>query len=305
MHPSPDRSLLHLGNLPSARIRDLVAQSSALRFGAAPELRVRGTVALLCGDALPYARAVVEGGAALLGLRVAVYGPAEVEALGEGGLAGARLSQVHPLVIGVGLKPGLLAEIAAGSRVPVVNGGDAEADPVGAIADLALFERRFGGLAGRRLTWVGDANGLLYDLLVGGCAVGLHVAVAHPVGFAPDVERLTWARERAAETGSSVLVTTELAEAVVDSSVVYVDVWPPDHADRFRAFAVQRHTLRDARAGVLVAHRRPELRGAELSASFAEDVGALAIEQVRARAEACAAVLSATLRPDPLCSVLG
>jgi ornithine carbamoyltransferase len=197
----------------------------------------------------------------------------------------------------------MLQELACGP-VPVINGGDADADPVGALADLCLFEQWFGALAGRRLTWVGDASGLLYDLLSGG-GLGLSTAIAHPMGFAPDPERLTVAREHAAETGAAVLVTSDIGEATADASVVYVDVWPTDHADRFRPFAIQRHSLRDARAGVMVLHRRPEHRGPELSASFAEDVAAAASLQHRARVEACAAVLAACLRPDPLISVVG
>lgn len=300
--PHP-RSLLHLPALASPAIRQLVARTAA--GGAPPPLSTRGTIALLCARPAPLARSAIEAGAALLGLRVSVYGPAEVAALGDAALAGARLSQAHPALVGAGFGPGVLAELAGASTVPVVNAGDGEGDPVGALADLALFGRWLGSPAGRRLTWVGDAGGLLNDLLVGGPAVGMSVAVAHPMGFAPDAEHLTWARERAAEAGAAVLVTTDLVEALDGASVVYVDEWPAEHAERFRPYAVQRHSLRDTRPNAVVLHRAPERRGAELSASFAEDLARLAVEQHRARIDAAAVILDAALRPDPLISVVG
>lgn len=299
-----DRSLLHLQALPSVGIQRLLARTRAVSAGDLPRLSARAPIALLCGRPSPYVRAMVEGGAALLGLRVTTYGPAEVSTLGDATLAGARLSQVHPAILGVGLPSGTLAALAGGATVPVINAGDDTGDPIGALADLHLLGEWFGSLAGRRLTWVGDASGLLYDLL-GGCGLGLSVAVAHPVGFAPDPERVTWARERAAEAGALVLVTNEMVEAMADASVVYVETWPADHVDRFRSYAVQRHTLRDARGGAVVLHRRPEHRGAELSASFAEEIAAHAVRQQRARVDACAAVLASALRADPLVSVVG
>lgn len=260
---------------------------------------------MLCGRAEPYTRAAVEAGASLIGLRVTTYDPAEVVALGELAQAGERLSTLHFGLVAVGLAEGETARLASRARVPVLNGGDPDGDPIAAVADLQVLQSRLGALQGRRLTWVGDAGGLLYDLLCAGAAHGLSVSVAHPVGFAPDAERVTWARDYAAETGAAIHVTHELGEAITDASVVYVDRWPEEHAERFRPYAVQRHTLRDARVGALVLHRSPERIGPELSASYAEEVAAVAVEQARARADAAAALLLAMLRPDPLCSVRG
>lgn len=297
------RSLLHLNALATPELRALVSAVASQQ--APPALRSRGAIAVWCARPAPFVRAALRGGAALLGLDIALYTPDEVAVSGDARLAGARLSNVHPAIVGVGLPAGTLAQLAQGATVPVVNGGDPDGDPIGALADLAFYQRALGGLEGRRLTWVGDSSGLLYDLLVGGGALGLSVAVAHPVGFAPVVERLTLARERAAESGAAVLVTTELAEAMVDASVVVVEPWPEEHVERFRPFLIQRHTLREAHPGALVVHRRPESRGPELSASFDEEVAAHAVAQHRARVYAAAVVLGWALRPDPLVSVVG
>ena len=213
-------------------------------------------------------------------------------------------SDLHPAIVGAGLPAAFLAGLAERSAAVVVEAGGPGGDPVGAVADLVVLERALGGLEGRKLAWVGDSCGLLHDLMIGGATRGLSVAVAHPVGFAPDVERVTWARERAGLTRAAIHVGSELAEALQDADAIYVEPWPDGQADRFRPFAVQRHAVRAARGGCVFLHRAPERRGQELSASLVEEPGWLAIEQSRARADAWGAWLGRLLQPDPLRSVL-
>ncbi len=246
----------------------------------------------------------MEAGASLLGLRVTTYTPDEVARLGEPGAAGERLGALHAAILGARLPAATMAALAERSGAPVIEAGGPGGDPAGALADLLVVERALGALDGRKLAWIGDATGLFHDVLVGGASLGLSVAIAHPVGFAPDMERVTWARERAALSRAAVLVTTELAEALHDASAVYVEPWPAGAEDRFRSYALQRHTLRPTRGGCVFLHSAPERRGGECSPSLLDDPGWLAMEQSRARADAWAAVLGWCLQPDPIRSVL-
>ncbi|MFZ5476086.1 MAG: hypothetical protein ACOZNI_04870 [Myxococcota bacterium] len=297
-------ALLHLGHVAPPALAELLARADAARRGAAPRLATASPVALVCAEPAPYLRAEVEAGAALLGLRVIVYGPAEARALGDAGVAGRRFGALHAAVLASGMPAAAMEQLAGGAACPVVEAGGAGGDPAGAIADLRVLTQALGGLASRKLAWVGDACGLLHDLMVAGAGQGLSVAVAHPIGYAPDAERVTWARERAAVTGASVHVGTELAEALADANAVYAEPWPDGAADRFRPYAVQRHALRGTRTGPVILHRAPERRGAELSPAIVEDLGWLAAEQSRARADAWAAILGWLLDPDPLRSVV-
>lgn len=298
-------SLLHLGNLGVATLRELRARALDVRRGDPPLVRSVAPVGLLCAEPAPYVRAAVEAGAAMVGLRVAIYGPDEVARLGDPAVAGARLGAMHAALLGTGFPAQTLAAMAETSPCPVVEAGGPGGDPAGALADLWVMEEALGGLDGRKLCWVGDATGLLHDLMVAGCAEGMSVAVAHPVGFAPDLERVIWARERAATHGAAVTVTTELAEAVADAHAVYAEPWPEGAADRFRGYSVQRHALRGLRGGAVFLHRAPERRGPEMSAAIVDDPGWLAPRQGRARADAWAALLAWLLLPDPLRSVSG
>ncbi|MDP2304816.1 MAG: hypothetical protein Q8P18_02155 [Pseudomonadota bacterium] len=301
---APIASLLNLGTMSAATLRELQGRAGALRRGEQHRLRTVAPLALLLGEPAPYVRAAVEAGAALIGLRVVTYGAEEVARLGDPLVAGERLGALHPAILGASLPAAVLADIAERAGVPVIEAGGPGGDPAGALADLLVLERALGGLEGRKLAWVGDASGLLHDLLVAGCTLGLSVSVAHPVGYAPDLERVTWARERAGLTRAAVHVTTELAEALQDAHAIYAEPWPESATERFRGYSIQRHAVRGARGGCVFLHRAPERRGPELSASFTEDVGWLALEQARTRAYSWAAVLGFLLQPDPLRAVL-
>lgn len=297
-------TLLNLGNTSAGTLRELFGRAYALRRGEQHGIRTVAPLALLLGEPVPYVRAAIEAGAALLGLRVVTYGPEDVARLGDPLVAGERLGSLHPAILGAALPAAVLAAIAERSGSPVVEAGGPGGDPAGALADLLVLERALGGLEGKKLAWVGDASGLLHDLLVAGCTLGLSVSVAHPVGYAPDLERVTWARERAGLTRAAVHVTTELGDALQDAHAIYADPWPEGAAERFRGYSVQRHAVRGARGGCVFLHRAPERRGTELSASFTEDAGWLALEQARTRAYSWAAVLGFLLQPDLLRSVL-
>jgi ornithine carbamoyltransferase len=288
-----------LSRIQAADLRGLRARCRAVRRGEVRPLDLTAPIALLCASPTPYVRAAVEAGAALVGLRVATYGPEDVAALGDLGVAGQLLGATASAIVTVGLG-GRTAALAERAPCPVINAGDSDGDAVGALADLVVIEQGLGSLEGRRLAWVGDSCGLTYDLLLAACTAGMSVAVAHPTGYAPDADRLTAARERAAMSGAAVMVTTDLAEALLDSDAVYVEPWPEGAGDRFRAYTVHRHTLRHARAGALLLHRAPERRGPELATSLVEDGAWMAATQARARADAVAALLTQALRPDPL-----
>lgn len=288
---------LDLARSPAAELRELGDRARALRRGLVSPPRVVAPVGLVCARPAPYVQASVGAAAALLGLRLQHFGPAEVEALGDRAVAGAILGGLHAALVTVGLDGDAFADA---SPAPIINAGDRGGDVVGALADLVVMEAGLGRLEGRKLAWVGDASGLLYDLLVAACTLGMNVAVAHPVGFAPDAERLTVARERAALSGAAVMVTTDLAEALQDAHAVYVEPWPEGAADRFRPYTVHRHALRHSHTGALLLHRAPERRGPEIATSLVEDGAWQALAQARARVDAAAALLLGALRPDPL-----
>ena len=105
-----------------------------------------------------------------------------------------------------------LERMAACSRVPVVNALTDTFHPCQVLADLQTLRERRGTLTGATLCYLGDAaNNMAHSYLLGGAAAGLHVRVAGPASHHPDPAVVADARRIAADTGGSVVVTTDPA----------------------------------------------------------------------------------------------
>ena len=78
-------------------------------------------------------------------------------------------------------------ELADAASVPVINGLTDEHHPCQALADLQVMRERLGGLAGRRLAWVGDGrSNVCHSLATAAVMTGMQVVVAAPEGYEPD-----------------------------------------------------------------------------------------------------------------------
>jgi ornithine carbamoyltransferase len=76
------------------------------------------------------------------------------------------------------------------------------------------------------MAYLGDAaNNMANSYLLAGVTAGMHVRIAGPEGYLPAAGIVAAAQERAAETGGSVLITTDAAEALKGADVVATDTW--------------------------------------------------------------------------------
>ena len=109
-----------------------------------------------------------------------------------------------------------LERLARGGTVPVVNALSDYSHPCQALADLQTIRERKGRLAGIRLAYLGDGNNVAHSLLFAGAKMGMHVAVATPVGYEPIPQVVRRASEIAAGTGGGVELTHDPATASGD-----------------------------------------------------------------------------------------
>lgn len=191
-----------------------------------------------------------------------------------------------------------LVALAADADVPVINALSAWEHPCQALADLVTLKEHLGGLAGKRLAYVGDGNNVCHSLLLGGAAVGLHVSVATPIGYGPDPSVVAEARLLAREHGSSVVVGTDPVAAVHGADAVYTDVWASmgfeaEAAARERAFAPFRVTsaLLAGAPEAIVMHCLPAHRGHEIDADVIDGPASVAFDQAENRLYAQQAVI--------------
>ncbi|WP_146363198.1 ornithine carbamoyltransferase [Arthrobacter yangruifuii] len=168
-----------------------------------------------------------------------------------------------------------LEEMAANSSVPVINALSDDYHPCQLLADLMTIREHKGTLAGLTLTYLGDcANNMANSYLLAGVTAGMHVRVAGPLGYLPDPRIVDAAAARAEETGGSVTITTDAAEALAGADVVATDTWvsmgqEAEKAARqelFRGYAVDAGAMAAAADDAVVLHCLPAYRGYEISA---------------------------------------
>jgi ornithine carbamoyltransferase len=158
-------------------------------------------------------------------------------------------------------------ELAAAASVPVVNGLTDEHHPCQALADLQVLRERLGGLAGRRLAWVGDgSSNVCHSLAAAAVAMGMEVVVAAPDGYEPFADELGPAAD-------AVEVVDDPAVAVAGADAVVTDTFTSmgqeaEREARLAALApyqVNARLLRGAAPGHVVLHCLPAHCGEEIT----------------------------------------
>jgi ornithine carbamoyltransferase len=197
-----------------------------------------------------------------------------------------------------------IAEMAAHSRVPVINALTDQFHPCQILADLLTIREHKGKLGGLSLGYVGDAaNNMAHSYLLGGATAGMHVRVGGPAGYQPDPTIVADAERIAAATGGSVLVTTDAHAALDGVDVVATDTWvsmgqEAEKAEReapFRPFAVDAHALEQAAADAIVLHCLPAYRGMEIAAEVIDGPHSVVWDEAENRLHAQKALLTFVL----------
>jgi ornithine carbamoyltransferase len=196
---------------------------------------------------------------------------------------------------------GTIRELAAHSRVPVINGLCDREHPCQALADLLTVWEKRESLVGLKIVYVGDGNNVAHSLLLLGAMLGAQVVIACPEGYAPDPAIVALARERAG--AESVVVTHDPQAACADADVVYTDVWASmgqeaeaaERAAVFAPFQVNAALVAGAKPDFLFMHCLPAHRGEEVSAEVMDGPNSVVFDQAENRLHAQKAVLAVLL----------
>lgn len=167
-----------------------------------------------------------------------------------------------------------LEEMAAHSKVPVVNSLSDDYHPCQILADLMTIQEHKGELSGLKLAYVGDAaNNMANSYLIGGAMAGMHVSVAAPAGYQPAREIVARASEIASQTGGSVSVCETPAEAISGADAVTTDTWismgqESEKAKRiadFAGYTIDAELMAKANSKAIFLHCLPAYRGYEVA----------------------------------------
>lgn len=200
-----------------------------------------------------------------------------------------------------------LAEIAAASGVPVINGLTETEHPCQALGDLLTILETFGRLEGIRLAYVGDARNNVTHSLLDGCArtgVSMIIGCPEDPDYMPDAAILARAREAARTSGSEIRIEHRVLEAATKADVVYTDTWMSYHIPReardrreaaLRPFRVTSEVMRAAKPEAVFMHCLPALRGQEQSAEVLDGPRSIVFEQAENRLHSGKAILATLL----------
>lgn len=193
-----------------------------------------------------------------------------------------------------------LEEMAQHSWVPVVNALSDDFHPCQILADLLTIRERLGSTQGRTFAYLGDAaNNMANSYLLGCATAGMHVRVAGPEGYLPDEQIVEQARERAEQTGGSVLVSTDAAKVLDGADVVCTDTWismgqeaeTQDRAEIFRPYTVDAAAMARADEDAIFLHCLPAYRGSEVTAEVLDGPQSVVFQEAENRLHAQKAVM--------------
>lgn len=117
-------------------------------------------------------------------------------------------------------------ELAKYAGVPVWNGLTDEFHPTQMIADMLTIREKLGKLAGLKFVYMGDARFNMGNSLMLACAkMGMDFVACTNKKYFPKDELVEIAKNIAKETGGSITLTEDVAEATTEADVIYTDVW--------------------------------------------------------------------------------
>jgi ornithine carbamoyltransferase len=157
-------------------------------------------------------------------------------------------------------------ELAANSRVPVINGLSDQHHPCQMLADLQCWFEHRGDPAGKIAAWIGDGNNVCHSWIEAAAMFGFTLRIATPKGYEPDPALV-------AAAGKHVELCAPDA-AVTDADLIVTDTWTSMGQEAetkkrladFAGFQVDAAMMARAKSEAIFMHCLPAHRGEEVSA---------------------------------------
>jgi len=284
------RDLLRVSDLATGEFDTIFTVARRLKG----ELRARRPHPLLAGWTLAMifekpslrTRVTFEVGMVQLGGAAIHLAPGDIR-LGERESAGdiaRNLERWVDLVMARTFLHQSVVDLAAGARVPVINGLSDLHHPCQVLSDcFTLLEHR-GRLAGLRVAFVGDGNNVVHSWMDAAARLGFDFVLACPPGYEPD-------RAITAQAGPRVTVTHDADAAARDADVLYTDVWTSmgqeteaqARRQAFRPYQLNARLVTRAKPDVLVMHCLPAHRGEEITDEVIDGPRSVVFDQAENR----------------------
>lgn len=193
--------------------------------------------------------------------------------------------------------------MAASMNIPVINALTDREHPCQAVGDLFTIRERLGGLAEKKLVFVGAGNNVCHSLMLIAAKFGMQFIAASPSGYHPDESIVDAARRDAGASGGSVALLESAEQAVRDADIVYTDVWVSmgqevereERLAALRQFQVNAQLMRMAKPTAVFMHCLPAHRGEEVTDEVIDSPQSIVFDQAENRLHTEKAILYALL----------
>ena len=190
--------------------------------------------------------------------------------------------------------------LAKYGSIPVINGLTDDYHPCQVLADMLTLYEHKGGLKGKKLAFVGDGNNMANSLMIVCSKLGVDVAIATPADYAPEEKYVVMAKRNAVASGSTVTITTDIAEALSGADAVYTDVWASmgmeaeteKRAKDFADYQVNAAVMKLAKDDAIFMHCLPAHRGSEVTDEVMDCAQSVVFDEAENRLHAQKAVLA-------------
>jgi ornithine carbamoyltransferase len=201
------------------------------------------------------------------------------------------------LVDAIALRPfkhETVIEFVEHADVPVINCSSSKGHPTQGLGELYTVLERKRKFEGLKLAYVGMTRGLFHELLLACPKVGMNITAAYPdVGggaYTPDKEIVKRSHEIAEETGSEIVLTHDLLEAVKDADAVYASTLlrssltgektAEEGKINIAAYQVSSEVLKYAKKDVILMAPGPTYRNVEVTEEAFEGPKSVVWDQV-------------------------
>lgn len=290
------RHFLELTDLSAAEARRIVARASALKQLRDPGFRpfTGRSLAMIFTKSSTRTRVSFEAGMAKFGGHALFLTTATTQLGRDEPIADTArvLSRMCDAIMIRNDSQAQQVELAAHSRVPVINGLSEMHHPCQMLADLQCWFEHRGDPAGKTAAWVGDGNNVCHSWIQAAAMFGFTLRIAAPQGYLPSADVV-----KAAD--ASVQIVSSPADAVRGSDLVVTDTWTSmgqeaETQRRLAAFAgyqVDDALMGQARPDAIFMHCLPAHRGEEVAASVIDGTQSVVWDEAENRMWAQMALL--------------
>lgn len=207
----------------------------------------------------------------------------------------AVVSRMGDIIMARTFKHSTVEELAAHSKVPVINALSDLEHPCQILADLLTIQEVKGTLQGLTITFLGDGNNnVTHTMALAAGMLGIDFRVGAPEGYFMDKDIVEKAKKFAAETGGSITESANPEDMIKDADVVVTDTWvsmgdEAEKAERLRIFPpyqVSEAMMKLAKKDAIFMHCLPAYRDKEVAASVLDGPQSVAYQEAENRLHA-------------------